>query len=459
MHSIQLCGLALVLMASCDPGEVVDAGSSGTALVMGGSVEATTILSFTFDDALDSHPLAARILEGDDGIDPQDSFRGTFFVVSGALRRATDGPGRMTASDVEELLRAGHEVGGHTLGHASLSSLAVTDPYELRRQICNDRRALDALGARPIGFAYPRSDDQGAHDAVRMCGYGYGRDASELAPPAAKGPHAETIPPLDPWAIRALPSIDAAGPLGSPGREIATAEKLKAWVETVRAAGGGWLVLTLHHVRNGCGSLRYCMEERELRAIVAWLRTRPDGIAVRTMDQVMIGDPLVANPSLEQPNPSSSPTRPLCFRRIGKASNFPSIVAPAAGRSGSYAEALRPTAQVATPAIEIDPAGRGCALPVVVGRRYEVQAFIRSSSAAPSARALARATVSLQIDGGWQPAVSGPVTPADGTWTLLRFTTDPIPPGTTSIVFGIQYAGTSGGAADLQVDDLSVLER
>jgi len=465
MRSVRVVGTSGVLLAAalagCD-------GSAPLAITEQAlpwqPAEAIALLSITFDDAHDSQLAAARILEGEPGTAPEDSFRGTFFVVTGALRRDGDPAGRLTAADVQALADAGHEISGHTLNHLSLSALAAVDPYEARRQVCNDRRALQALGVQPVGFAYPKSDDDGAHDLVRDCGYAYARDAGGLVPPALVGVHAETVPPLDPFEIRVAPSIDAAAPAGDLRGELAKAAALEAWLEAIRDTGGGWLSITIHHLRDGCGALRYCMEESELRALVAWLRTHPPGIAVRTFDQVMVGDPLVANPSLEQAAAGTSPVRPACFKRVGLGSNFPAIIAPAPGRTGLYAEILRPTTGVPHPMIEIDPTGRGCAIPVTRGRRYDVRAFARAQqppSAPPDATgtALARAVVMMQVDGQWLPPVDGPAIAVGDAWTPVSFITEPVPAGVTALAFGVRYADATGARPDLHVDDLSVVER
>jgi peptidoglycan/xylan/chitin deacetylase (PgdA/CDA1 family) len=451
-----LLSLGMTMSLACDETAL---GSLSQALPWQ-PPEAEVIVSFTLDDGFDSQLLAAQILQGDVETAPEDSYRGTFFIVTGALRRPTDGAGRMTPAEVQALHAAGHEIGGHTLGHLDLAALALVDPYEVRRQICNDRRALEALGVQPVGFAYPKSADNGVHEVAQACGYAYARDADGLTLPPRAGLHAETVPPLAPFDIAALPSISAAAPVGDVRREASTAAGLQAWVEAVRAGGGGWVNLILHHVRESCGTLDYCMEEAELRGFVAWLRTRPHGVAVRTMAQVVLGDALVGNPSLETPNTGASPPRPLCWKRVGNGSNFPAIVAPGPGRTGSYAEILRPTTSVATPAFEIDRLGRGCALPVTPGRRYELRAFARCvSPPGVGGRASGRLTMTVLVDGVWQPTVLGPVVATTDDWTPLSFLSPPLPPGATAVVFGVQYAGGTGTRPDLHVDDFSIIER
>jgi polysaccharide deacetylase len=462
--SISVALFSLVFaVAACDE---METSLGSTSALAGQPPEVTTILTFTFDDAQDSQLLGAEILEGDASTPPEDSYRGTFFIISGRLRRADDDPdqGHMSPGDVQALAAAGHEIGGHSVNHVLLSELAETDPYELRRQVCDNRRALVALGIDPVGFAYPFSGDEGVHEVVAACGYRYGRDSGGLTLTTQSGVHAETVPPLDTLKIRTLPSINAALPPGDPHGESASAAALEKWIEDVRDSGGGWLPIVIHHVRESCGDLGGCIDAPELRALVAWLRTDPPGIAVRTMDQVMLGAPLVANPSLEESNTSVSPARPLCFKRTGKTPNFPSISTPAPGHTGNYAEVLRPTSSVPGPMIGIDQTGRGCPLPVRPGRHYDVRARARAvqpPSAPTSASGTARASlvVSVQIDETWVTFATGPAVSVGSGWARLSFVTPPVPAGATAMTFAVQYAGSTGSTPDLHVDGFSLVER
>jgi hypothetical protein len=114
--------------------------------------------------------------------------------------------------------------------------------------------------------------------------------------------------------------------------------------------------------------------------------------------------------------------------------------------------------------IEIEPLGRGCALPVAVGRRAEVRAFVRAlqpPTAPPGAsgQVLAQVVVGFQLGDAWQTVAASSPQAIGTEWTAIRFVTEPPPPGATAMVFGIQYAGSTGAPPDLHVDDFSVTER
>ena len=93
-------------------------------------------VSFTFDDTFADQIPAAGVLD-EFGMD------GTFYVNSPRLGAS---PGTyMSRSQASALQAAGHEIGGHTLGHVDLPTVSAT---EVRRQVCDDRTALPRWGSR-----------------------------------------------------------------------------------------------------------------------------------------------------------------------------------------------------------------------------------------------------------------------------------------------------------------------
>jgi hypothetical protein len=114
--------------------------------------------------------------------------------------------------------------------------------------------------------------------------------------------------------------------------------------------------------------------------------------------------------------------------------------------------------------IQIFENGRDCSLPVVSGRRYEVRAFARAlqpptAPTGASGQCIARLVVSVLQGGTWRVLATSPTAPVGATWTPLRFISPAVPPGATAISFGVRYAGSSGSAPDLHVDDFSLVER
>ncbi|WP_437594329.1 polysaccharide deacetylase family protein [Sorangium sp. So ce1000] len=227
-------------------------------------------------------PLVVSI-EFDDGLADQFSVRSilaehgmhaTFFVNSGQL----DHPRHLTVAQLRALASDGHEIGGHTIDHERLPELRAN---EQRRQICDDRRALLALGFAVSDFAYP----WGAHDSVsielvRSCGYDSGRRAGGLAFASCSFcPRTESIPPRDPMATRA------------PG-SLRRSQGVPEIQELIRSAqqDGGWIQLIFHHVCDTCGE--YSISGQDFSTLVGWLAEERDAgrVVVLTVRQVIRGE-------------------------------------------------------------------------------------------------------------------------------------------------------------------------
>ncbi|XXX77280.1 polysaccharide deacetylase family protein [Sorangium sp. So ce134] len=224
------------------------------------------VVSLEFDDTLANQLSARSILAA-------HRMHATFFVNSGRLDR----PGYLTVAQLRALASDGHEIGGHTVDHAQLPGLPAS---EQRRQICDDRRALLALGFAVSNFAYPA----GAHDSasaelVRSCGYDSARRAGGLgSPDCLFCARAESIPPRNPTATRTPGSLRRRHRL--------------PWIQAlVRRAqqDAGWLQLTFHHVCDACND--YSISPQDLSALLGWLAEERDAgrVAVLTVRQVIHG--------------------------------------------------------------------------------------------------------------------------------------------------------------------------
>jgi peptidoglycan/xylan/chitin deacetylase (PgdA/CDA1 family) len=107
----------------------------------------------TFDDGF------RNVLENAAPILRENNFRAIQFIIHdlmGATNRwdpAEPQEPLMTKGEVTEWLRAGHEIGSHTLTHPDLTTLA---PAQLRREIVDSKKALeDAFGVSIRHFCYP----------------------------------------------------------------------------------------------------------------------------------------------------------------------------------------------------------------------------------------------------------------------------------------------------------------
>jgi len=203
-------------------------------------------VSLTFDDALAQQVSAATTLE-------KHGMHGTFFLNTWRLR--TPNVENMTAAQAKDLQDRGHEIGGHTLDHPHLTTLSRDQQHV---QICNDRANLLSLGFDVQNFAYPFGDwNASVRRAVADCRYNSARDIAGLT---AEIP-AETFPPADALVLRAPGSVQRTD----------TVADLEALV--TRAEGpGGWVLLTFHHVCDGCAI--NAISPADFEGFLGWLEQR-----------------------------------------------------------------------------------------------------------------------------------------------------------------------------------------
>jgi peptidoglycan/xylan/chitin deacetylase (PgdA/CDA1 family) len=106
------------------------------------------IVSFSFDDFPRSAAAnGARILEN-------HGMRGTFYAAGSLCNKVVDGTTYYNASDLENLIKAGHEIGCHSFRHVSVTSIGRT---ELQNEI-RENAAFFAALPHPqalLSFSYP----------------------------------------------------------------------------------------------------------------------------------------------------------------------------------------------------------------------------------------------------------------------------------------------------------------
>jgi peptidoglycan/xylan/chitin deacetylase (PgdA/CDA1 family) len=230
---------------------------------------AETTVSLSFDDGI-ADQMAAKQILADHGL------HGTFFIIASQVG---GGSNYMTWGDIASIYADGNEIGGHTLTHRDLTTLS---PDEQRAEICDARQELLARGFPQLSFAYP----SGHHDSiseglVQACGYLSGRASGGLAQSPA-----ESIPPVNRWAIRTRNSVEAGDTVSSVEGSVLQAE----------AVGGGWLNIVFHDVCDpdtdpDCSS-RFRITPADLDAFLGWLASRqPLGTRVETIGEVMLANP------------------------------------------------------------------------------------------------------------------------------------------------------------------------
>lgn len=112
---------------------------------------AAPIVSFTFDD----FPRTALIEGGE--ILKSYGARGTYYAAVSLMGATTQVGDQFRRTDLEHLLRDGHELAGHTFSHISCRRLPA---HRFRDDVLRGQRAIDALigECRPRGFAFPFGD-------------------------------------------------------------------------------------------------------------------------------------------------------------------------------------------------------------------------------------------------------------------------------------------------------------
>ena len=182
------------------------------------------------------------------------------------------------------------------------------DQGEQRRQICDDRAQLLALGLEPRAFAYPGGYyDATTQQVVSACGYVSAR--------LVAGGLAESLPVADRLAIRISDTMRSVVPLS----------QLQSWVSRSEATGG-WVNLVFHDICAGCSTS--ALHPRIFADFLTWLFPRAGrGTVVRTVSE-MTGGPLLpsvsAAPATAPPGPNFAPNgsfeegpaaSPRCWQR------------------------------------------------------------------------------------------------------------------------------------------------
>lgn len=178
---------------------------------------ADAMISLTFDDGFASvYENALRELAA-------AGLPSTQYVVSGLVGTG----GYMSAGQIAELARAGHEIGSHTVSHADLSTLSDA---ELTAELVDSKAALEQLAAgssvESLAYPYGTANERVA-DAARAAGYRSGRTVAPGYP--APG----TLDRFDIRVQNVTPTTSVA--------------EFRGWLEAAQARRA-WLVLVYHGV-------------------------------------------------------------------------------------------------------------------------------------------------------------------------------------------------------------------
>jgi hypothetical protein len=415
-----------------------------------GAARAITIVSLNFDDARANAYDARALLAA-------HHMHATFFVPSGFVGAS----GYMTWAQLRTLKSDGNEIGGHTINHPHLIDLSAR---EQQRQICNDRVNLSAHGFVATDFAYPYGDNTAVtRAATAWCGYSSARANSGLyndVPCAGECPsgstavcetvscaRAETIPPVDRFAIRTPASVTA----------LSTAADIESSIRDAIASGGGWLNIVFHQLCTGCDPQGFRVSE--FAALVTWLdRASLIGVAVRTVDQVIGGRPGAVHEGPPPPEPGiigpllqngsverwqGGPDVPTCFERGGYGPNTVTFARSHNAHTGSYAEQVTITNYVRGDEKIVTAQDQGdCAPSVLPGGRYQARVWYEST-------ADANFTVFYRDKlGRWLYWTSSKTFRPAHHWSLASFALPPVPVGATALSFGLTIASNGSITTD-----------
>lgn len=400
--------------------------------------EAATVpvtVSLTFDDSNADQVPAEQTMKS-------LGLHGTFYTVSGWVNQ----PGYLTLAQLKQIAADGNEIGGHTIEHPDLPTLALG---EQQREICNDRVNLISWGFQPTSFAYPFADADTNETDAKACGYNSARGLGDVVDPEGQCPGcvvAETPPPPDPYYLRAPIEVDSTWTLAQMEKEVTQAQKGR----------GGWVILTYHHICSDIGAAD-CPSDLSttpatFNAFATWLAGQASkGITVKTVQQVIggtvkpgvsasppapaaAGVNAVVNPALTSTN--SATGFPSCYQPGGWGTNTVAWASttnvPSGSPTGSTSQNVTITNYSSGDAKLLPTLDQGNCTPTVVpGNTYNLS--VQYESTAVSQFALYYRTTF----GNWVYWTSSPWLAASSTWATATFTTPAVPAGANGVSFGL----------------------
>jgi peptidoglycan/xylan/chitin deacetylase (PgdA/CDA1 family) len=392
----------------------------------------STAISLTFDDGNADQMAALPILA-------KYGMKGTFYIITGVV----GAPNYLTRANLQTIAAAGHEIAGHTVSHPDLTTVPAA---EVQRQVCNGRATLASWGYPTTSFAYPYASLNTSVEAiVKACGYNSARGLGDIA--SAHGcagcGASESVPPKDPYALRALDEIDTTWTLAQMQKAVTSAE-----------AKGGWVPFTFHHICNGTGCDSLSISTTTLDQFLAWLAKRTSaGTVVKTVQQVVGGTvkPIVTAPASTNttlPNPSLETLTngglfPDCFMPAGFGSNTATWTRTSDTHTGSFAERLDVTNYVDGDAKLLPTFDLGSCTPAATaGKTYTTSLWYKSTG-------ITQFALYYRTSAGfWSYWTSGPWLAPAADWTLATFTTPAAPADTVGISFGLALIANGSVTTD-----------
>jgi peptidoglycan/xylan/chitin deacetylase (PgdA/CDA1 family) len=392
----------------------------------------------TFDDSNADQLAAAQTMQA-------AGLTGTFYTITGSI----GAPNYLTLADLQQFASYGDEIAGHTVNHPDLT-LVPND--EALRQICDARATLTNWGFPQTDFAYPFSSVNAAVEAdVKQCGYNSARGLGDIRTQVGctNCPYVETMPPTDAYDLKAPDEVDATW----------TLQNLENTVTSAETHGGGWVILTFHHICDGCDPLGLSVTPALFASFTSWLQQHTAATpttTVKTVSQVIGGavQPLATGPavpavagaltnsSLE--TPTTDATGISCWTPYQWGTNTATFTPVTPGHAGSVAD------QIVMSGYTDGAAGLyptfdtgGCTPSATAGHTYHVTAWYESTTVTQFV------AYYRDANGGFDYWTSSPYFAAASGWTEVAWTTPALPDSATGISFGLSIF--SNGT--LTVDD------
>jgi peptidoglycan/xylan/chitin deacetylase (PgdA/CDA1 family) len=206
----------------------------------------------------------------------------------------------MTWAQVQTMYAEGNDIGGHTVNHVDLTDPSTTRAQK-KAEVCDGRTDLINHGIPdPQSFAYPfGAFNADAEAIVRECGFVSARVAGGISSSNTTPgpPWVETMPPADPYAIRAI-DVDA-----NADKQLS---HMQNFVTAAAIHGGGWVPMLFHDIcHEGASDFSECMghfgvRDTVLDQFMTWLGKAgqpggaPAGTTVKTVAQVVNGSDTTA---------------------------------------------------------------------------------------------------------------------------------------------------------------------
>ncbi|MGV8895550.1 MAG: cell wall-binding repeat-containing protein [Rhodoglobus sp.] len=419
--SAAVTGLVLAFASST----VAQAAPMAPAVLVGPE----TVVSLSFDDGNANQTVAASILDA-------SGLKGTFYVPTGWVGQ----PGYLSRANLTDMAASGHEIGGHTVTHPDLVNVSAA---EATSQICQGRATLASWGFNAVtSFAYPfASVNSAVETMVQNCGFNSARGLGDIQTRfgCAGCAFAESMPPSDPYYIKAPDQVDSSWTLAD----------LQSTVTNAENNGGGWVELTFHHVCDGCDPTNSLSITPALfTQFTTWLADRgtTNNTVVKTVGAVVGGAvaPIVGSNNAAAPGPgvngvvnpsletAGTGGFPQCWAQGGFGTNTATFSTVTAARTGTAAEQLVVSGLSSGDAkLILTQDLSTCAPTVTPGHTYSLRAWYMSN-------------VTTQFDvylrdsnGSWTYWTSSPYFAASPIYTQATFTTAVIPAGITGISFGL----------------------